>query len=392
LSVAGVTDIPEFVHTQSLGWMAGASNRLTRISDEVWQAVRSELTVGLAAGESIDQLQRRIRSSVETVESRARTIARTEVIGAVNAGSYFEAKGLGVETKSWLATEDKRTRPTHSDADGQQVGMDEMFVVGGALLRFPHDPMGPSGETVNCRCTTLYDDNDYCACTPGWAESETGEQLVAAASSSCGCSGDAATGDAATAAGSPTMDADPETFAEDAIHTGAMVALVPVDPQVLALEDGEPVEELHLTLFYLGEAADIPPELQIAMLAEIGSRAANNWAGPIEATGFGAAIWNPTSDDPSLVLNVGDSDLRSIRDDVQQGIINAPDNADGGRPDWTMVDQHEPWVPHVCLAYDDPANLVAKMPAALERVGPIEFDRVRVAFANETHDFKLGGS
>lgn len=195
LSVAGVIDIPEFVHTQSVGWMADASNRLARVSDDAWQAVRSELTVGLTEGESIDQLQRRIRSTIDTVESRARTIARTEVIGAVNAGSYYEAKGMGVETKSWLATEDKRTRPTHSGVDGDSVGMDELFQVGAALLRFPHDPGGPSGETVNCRCTLLYDHHDLCMCVPGWAQSETGEQLVAAASSSCGCSGDTAIAD-----------------------------------------------------------------------------------------------------------------------------------------------------------------------------------------------------
>jgi len=174
-------------------------------------------------------------------------------------------------------------------------------------------------------------------------------------------------------------------------HTGAMVALVPTDPEALALEDGEPVGELHTTLFYLGDAADIPDELQTAILSEIKSRVATNWSGPIEAQVFGASIWNPTSDDPSLVLSVGGPDLRPLRDDVQQGIINAPDNVDGERPDWTMVEQHQPWVPHVCLDYDDPGELVAEMPVALERVGPIEFDRVRVAFGNEVHDFVLGG-
>lgn len=192
LSVAGVIDIPEFVHTQSVGWMVDAGNRLSRVSDEAWQAVREELTVGLTQGESIDQLQRRIRGTIDVVEARARTIARTEVIGAVNAGSYYEAKAMGVQTKTWLATDDRRTRPTHNAADDEMVGIDELFQVGGSMLRFPHDPAGAAKETVNCRCTLLYDNNDLCMCVPGWAQSETGERLVAAASSNCGCSGDTA--------------------------------------------------------------------------------------------------------------------------------------------------------------------------------------------------------
>lgn len=393
LSVAGVVEIPEFVHTQSVGWMADASNRLSRVSDEAWQAVRSELTVGLTEGESIDQLQRRIRGTIDVVEVRARTIARTEVIGAVNAGSYYEAKGLGVQTKTWLATEDSRTRPTHNRADDQTVGIDEMFEVGGALMRFPHDPAAPAKETVNCRCTNLYDHNDLCMCVPGWAQSETGEQLVAATSSNCACSGDAAT-EAQTAAAAPTLDAEAEQFAdEDEEHTGAMVALVPTNPDALVLdgEGAEPVEELHTTLFYLGDAVDIPTELQTAILAEIGNRAATNWAGPIEAQAFGAAIWNPNGDDPSLVLSIGGPDLAPIKDDMGQAIINAPDNVEGERPDWQMVEQHRPWAAHLCLAYDDPEALVEQMPTALSRVGPIEYDRIRVAFADEVHDFRLGG-
>lgn len=391
LSVAGVVDIPEFVHTQSVGWMADASNRLSRVSDEAWQAVREELTVGLTQGESIDQLQRRIRGTIDTVESRARTIARTEVIGAVNAGSYYEAKGLGVQTKSWFATDDRRTRPTHSNADNQTVGIDEMFVVGGVMMRFPHDPAAPPGETVNCRCTTLYDHNDLCMCVPGWAQSETGEQLVAASSSNCACSGDAAT-EAQTAAAAPTLDAEVEQFADEGEeHTGAMIALIPSDSESLALDGGEPVDELHTTLFYLGDAVDIPEELQTAILSEIESRAASNWAGPIEAQVFGASIWNPTSDEPSLVLNVGGPELRPVRDDMHQGIINAPDNVEGERPDWTMVEQHQPWAAHICVAYGPPETLLEDMPTALADVGPVVYDRVRVAFADQVYDFKLGG-
>ncbi len=188
LAVAGSPEIPEFVSDQAVDWLQSAENRLARVSDEVWSTVREELTAGMLEGESIDQLKRRVRQSMFASEKRARTIARTEVIGATNAGSYFEAKALGVSTKTWLATTDRRTRPTHATAEGQEVGMDEPFQVGEALLRFPHDPTGPAKETVNCRCTMLYDDHGACMCVPGWAQTESGESLAAAANSNCACS------------------------------------------------------------------------------------------------------------------------------------------------------------------------------------------------------------
>jgi hypothetical protein len=37
-------------------------------------------------------------------------------------------------------------------ADGQEVGVDEDFVVGSDRMAFPGDPRGGAGEVVNCLC------------------------------------------------------------------------------------------------------------------------------------------------------------------------------------------------------------------------------------------------
>jgi hypothetical protein len=66
-----------------------------------------------------------------------------------------QQSGLTLQ-KEWLATDDAHTRPTHRDADGQTVAMDEPFIVGGAELQYPGDPDGPSQEVVMCRCTPIY--------------------------------------------------------------------------------------------------------------------------------------------------------------------------------------------------------------------------------------------
>lgn len=143
-------------------------NRLVRVADTTFDVIRSELRVGYLQGEDIPTLSKRVDavlSAGETWRNRARVVARTEVIGANNAGARDAARIhagiLGADTavvvKEWLATSDERTRETHAAADGQQVvGIDTPFLVGGYALTQPGDPSGPAREVIQCRCTTLY--------------------------------------------------------------------------------------------------------------------------------------------------------------------------------------------------------------------------------------------
>ena len=43
-------------------------------------------------------------------------------------------------------------KPSH--ADGQEVGIDEAFDVGGEALMYPADPAGSPGNIIRCRCTS----------------------------------------------------------------------------------------------------------------------------------------------------------------------------------------------------------------------------------------------
>jgi hypothetical protein len=176
------------------------------------------------------------------------------------------------------------------------------------------------------------------------------------------------------------MDTDTE-------HTGAMIALVPTDADLdrLALNGGEPRDELHLTLYYLGDAADVAPDVRAAIITSIRDVVDRRDLPEVRGNAFGVAHWNPTSDDPAWVLNVGDvptddrDGLAVVRETISEAL------ADGGVP-FTIPPQHTPWQPHVCLAYssDD------LMSAGHARLGGITFDRVRVAFGGEVTDVLLG--
>lgn len=143
-----------------------AGNRLKRLPDEVYALIVREVEEGIARGESIPDITTRINTVLTATGSerwpnRAVTVARTEVMAAVNAGAYAGAvrdaarRGDPAPFKVWLATEDMRTRPTHVEADGQRTLLTSPFIVGGAQLQFPGDPNGPAEEVIRCRCTLL---------------------------------------------------------------------------------------------------------------------------------------------------------------------------------------------------------------------------------------------
>lgn len=137
-----------------------AGQKIKDISYTTLAKVRLELTDGVAQGESIPELAKRIDSLYldQIIPNRSTTIARTEVVSSSNYASIQAAQESGLTLmKVWLATEDSRTRPAHADADGQEVPMDQAFNVGGEALQYPGDmDNGSANNIVNCRCTVFY--------------------------------------------------------------------------------------------------------------------------------------------------------------------------------------------------------------------------------------------
>lgn len=164
-------------------------------------------------------------------------------------------------------------------------------------------------------------------------------------------------------------------------HTGAMIALVPSDADIerLVVEDGEPADQLHLTLMFLGEAADISENARQQIIDAI-SRYAE---APVTAEGFSVNVFNPKASNSCIVLGVGNDagDLEALHSNIASSI--------GGLAGLKIPDQHTPWVPHITLAYTDEFDGVEEMAT---RTGPITFDKIRVAFGGENHDIPLGES
>lgn len=158
-------------------------------------------------------------------------------------------------------------------------------------------------------------------------------------------------------------------------HTGAMITLIPAaaDAESLAVEFGEPVDQLHCTLLFLGEADQIEADRRAAMV-EICQTIAAGW-GEIEAEGFSLAVFNPLGDEPCIVLGLTGVALADFHDD-----LTAELEAD--------VEQHQPWQPHITLVYTDDVSLIGDL---VDRIGPVVFDRLRVVFADQVTDIPLSG-
>lgn len=199
-----------------------------------------------------------------------------------------------------------------------------------------------------------------------------------------------------TAAGPDTvfptyaLAVEPTLTAAADVMEGAMIALVPspADLQRLVIPGGEPVEQLHLTLLYLGEAADIDQEARDELIAW-----ARDLAPPwdsVDAEGFAPALFNPNGDEPCMTLLCMGADLAEMHETATADVTDIIDLPE---------DLHQPWIPHVTLAYlpagEDPGLIDMGPDGGLDvarRCGPIVFDRIRLAFGGEVTDVPLGSA
>jgi hypothetical protein len=176
-------------------------------------------------------------------------------------------------------------------------------------------------------------------------------------------------------------------------HTGCgMVALMPTeaDAKRLKLPGGETADELHLTLFFLGCDMDTwTQDDKVSTSNQVMDAVAS--LGPVTLAGnvFGVNHWNGNGDSPCWVLGVGDipsddrpedgTTLEAVRGRIFDHLLDGPE----------FAAQHTPWSPHICMAYTGDLSLAKELQ---RRLGPVEFDRVRVAFGGEWTDIPLSGS
>lgn len=132
---------------------------ITNISDTTQEIIIRAIAAGRRDGLGQRDIAKRILdSNVNIARGRAALIARTETHQASNFAAHETAAATGVQfEKVWVATNGRRTRDEHRDADGQMVPMDGFFDVDGEKLRYPGDRSGKPANVINCRCAVIYE-------------------------------------------------------------------------------------------------------------------------------------------------------------------------------------------------------------------------------------------
>jgi len=130
------------------------------VTETTYAQIQAVVEQARAAGLGIRDIANAIRETVfsdEITMMRATRIARTETIGAMNAGEMLAAMNSrgALRSKEWLTQEDAKVRASHAAQDRVRRDLGQAFPNG---LQYPGDQNGSAAEVINCRCTLLYSD------------------------------------------------------------------------------------------------------------------------------------------------------------------------------------------------------------------------------------------
>ncbi|MEV6738695.1 phage minor head protein [Streptomyces sp. NPDC051104] len=369
------------------------------VGERLAEAARQELAAGVDAGDSIEQLRARLRErfareGAQLGDAREERIARTEAGRAWNTATLEAARAVtGTDApivKQWISQRDDRVRHDHKEANGQIRLLGEHFTVGGIPMDAPHDPTAPANQVVNCRCVLAVHperrasafDRDQVPSTGVFDLKEMGRIVQDAVRRAM----------STTRADYQLVPSEPQPVTAAGGNTGAMIALVPSDEDLarLAIDGGEPADELHLTMWFLGKADAFPAHQRASLIDLLREELQDRGLGPVPGRIFGVNRWNGNGDEPCWVWAVSDDtgDDRPESSPYLHELRNVAGYAirHSELDDEQVPDQHSPWVAHVTAAYGD-GDLLTELE---DRLGAVTFDRVRIAFAGEYTDIPLG--
>lgn len=337
-------------------------NRLVGAADDVFDRVRGAIEAGRQEGLHPSVVARDVDALLADTanwEGRARTIARTETIGANNAGARASARAtaefLGYSAEDvmrvWLATGDSRTRESHLEADGMVVYGSESYELAGGSVEGPGDPYGPPEEIISCRCTEQFyfpGDPEY-TMTAGGPMEPTWRALTAAV--------------------------------EQDEPLPVIVAALPADGDAV---HGIGEEQKHATLCYLGpvEGADLPSVYDaIETWLSLADTAPHTpVGGTVDVQGV-----ETLGDGGARVWMLDDAVLRNLRDGLLG--LEPIGDLDGEH------NEHPEFTAHVTIDYaEDGADALApEVEEAAGNVSRITFDRLAVWAGTEQTEYPLTG-
>lgn len=140
--------------------MRARTTKIKGINRTLRKRLSASIADGLADGESTGQIAQRIRKEFNLASSRARTIAMTEIGGAVEDARHHGRNQARVPSKSWLWSRKETGRPWHGATEDKTmrspVANNEQFTIvqTGNKAQYPRGS-GTAEDDINCGCTTI---------------------------------------------------------------------------------------------------------------------------------------------------------------------------------------------------------------------------------------------
>jgi len=149
--------LEEFIDVNTATWVTGIDDTTRK---RISKVIDSSYNSGLSTEETGTALRNAL---IGMGIYRANLISRTETHRVASFANEAVAESMKIRgtVKEWVAIQDNRTRLAHSIASGQRTALEGRFIVGGELLKYPGDPMGSAGNTINCRCAAIYTTPDF---------------------------------------------------------------------------------------------------------------------------------------------------------------------------------------------------------------------------------------
>jgi hypothetical protein len=162
---------------------------------------------------------------------------------------------------------------------------------------------------------------------------------------------------------------------------GGMLALLPADPDALAVDGGDPADQMHVTLVFLGDTDTVGAwsgdARRAALLAGVAALA-QSAGGPLPAAAVGHATFAPGDPDSQCAVHlIGDCDrlapLQSLAQSLAEAVLGD-----------ALPAQHTPWIPHATAGFGEGMDA-----AALDYIGPVLLDRLVLAIGEDWQTFAL---
>ena len=158
LKEVGIDDPWKYPPEKAVTFLRERENLLSGASEDIWRQVKGVIDEGFQSGAPISEIADNVRSEFNGISrARAKTIAITETGAAYGEARQKAMEDVDIPFKRWLTSGASNVRPTHQEANGQVVRVDEPFEVGEYELMGPGDGSLGAGpeEVINCHCVAI---------------------------------------------------------------------------------------------------------------------------------------------------------------------------------------------------------------------------------------------